>query len=238
MIVLNQVTKKRTTKTAEKIVLRDVSCVIPKDKITVLIGKSGAGKTTLLRCIAGLEDYSQGSISVAGISLDSVSPRDRGSFIGFVFQNYSLFANLTVLENCVQPLMVVRGYSRMEAEKKSLSVLALLGVENLSGSYPYNLSGGQQQRVALARTMVMEPAVILLDEPTSALDGENTKILQNVLQKLCTSGITILISSQDVQFIKAIAEAMILVDDGKIIEQSDVGINSLCKASKIVNFLQ
>lgn len=238
MIVINQVTKKRTNKNISKTVLQEVSCVIPKNKITALVGKSGAGKTTLLRCIAGLEDFSEGSITVAGISLDSVSPSDRASFVGFVFQNYSLFANLTALENCVQPLMVVRGCSREDAEKKAVAMLAMFGVENFCSSYPRELSGGQQQRVALARTMCMEPAAILLDEPTSALDGENTKILQQILQALSTRGITILFSSQDAQFVKAVAETMYLLEDGKVVEQADEGVGQLDSESKIARFLQ
>ena len=238
MIVINQVTKKRATKTAEKTVLQDISCIIPKNKITALIGKSGAGKTTLLRCIAGLEDFSDGSITVAGISLNDVLPSSRASFIGFVFQNYSLFSNLTALENCVQPLMVVRGFSHEDAEKKAGAMLALLGVEIFRFSYPRELSGGPQQRVALARTMCMEPQAILLDEPTSALDGENTKILQDVLKNLCARGVTVLLSSQDSQFVKAVAQTMYLLEDGEVIEQADGGVVQLAPESKIAQFLQ
>lgn len=238
MITINQVTKKRINQSVEKTVLKNISCNIPKDHITVFIGKSGAGKTTLLRCIAGLEEFDKGLIALSGKQLNDLSRQEHASTVGFVFQNYSLFPNLTILENCMQPLMVVKQFDKATAQNKAQAMLSLLGVDSLQNSYPRQLSGGQQQRVALARTLCMEPKAILLDEPTSALDPENAKTLRQILQKLCANGISIVLSSQDILFIKSIAEQIYLLDDGKIIAQANTKKAPLDPASEIALFLQ
>ncbi len=238
MISINQVTKKKTNQSVEKTVLKNISCEIPKNRITVFIGKSGAGKTTLLRCIAGLEGIDEGSITLSGKSLSDLSRQEHASTVGFVFQNYSLFPNLTIRENCMQPLMVVKQLDKATAQRKAQAMLELLGVDSLQDSYPRQLSGGQQQRVALARTLCMEPKAILLDEPTSALDPENAKILQQILQKLSANGITIVISCQDIRFIQSIAEQIYLIDDGKIVAQADTKTAPLDQSPEIGLFLR
>jgi ABC-type polar amino acid transport system ATPase subunit len=238
MISIKQVTKKITNQSIEKTILKTISCEIPKNRITVFIGKSGAGKTTLLRCIAGLEKINEGSITLSGKSLTDLSRQEHASTVGFVFQNYSLFPHLTIGENCMQPLIVVKKLDKATAQSKAQAILKLLGVDSLQDAYPRELSGGQQQRVALARTLCMEPQAILLDEPTSALDPENSKILQKILQKLSVKGITILISCQDIRFIQSIGEQIYLLDDGKIVAEANTKTAPLDPTSEIGLFLQ
>lgn len=202
--------------------LNSISCDIPAGRITTFIGKSGAGKTTILRCIAGLEDYQGQIILPSGQNMKNLGPKDRAASIGFVFQNFNLFPHLTVLENCMQPLQVVLGLSQELAKEKAKETLELFGMGSYQNSYPTQLSGGQQQRVAIARALVLGPKILLLDEPTSALDPQNTMLLVNLLQRLNKQGITIVVSSQDMGFVRAIQDCMYLVEDGCILQDFDV----------------
>ncbi|MBM3886632.1 amino acid ABC transporter ATP-binding protein [Candidatus Dependentiae bacterium] len=237
MINITQLTKKRSNKNVQKTVLSNVTCAINSNRITLLVGPSGSGKTTLLRCIAGLEQLDEGSITIQNKPLKELSNAERAGKIGFVFQNYSLFPHLSVLENCIQPLLVTKGIDRQKAVKKALPLLKQLGIETLQDFYPRQLSGGQQQRVALARTLCLEPQAILLDEPTSALDPENTVILSTILQKLTKQNVAIIISSQDVPFIKSIAEKICLLEEGKLMAETDTPYEQLEASSKIARFL-
>lgn len=238
MITINGVTKSAKNKYGAKKILKDVSCTIPTGKISALVGKSGAGKTTLLRCLAGLEQIDTGSILIGNNSLTCLSPSMRASTLGFVFQNYSLFANLTVGENCLQPLLRVKGFSRKQATPIVTTTLSRLGINDLLEALPRQLSGGQQQRAALARALCMQPQVALLDEPTSALDRENTMILETLLRSLCAQGVTVVFSSQDNSFTKSLADNFYLVEEGQIVETATGGENSLPSSSKIALFLQ
>lgn len=230
MITITKLLKKRKT----QVVLDNISCIIPKNKITALIGQSGAGKTTLLRCIVGLEDFQEGSIHV---SSDTADKQNEKAAVGFVFQNYSLFSNLTVQENCIQPLMVVKRLNKEAAIAKASSVLNQLGIGHLAASYPAQLSGGQQQRAALARSVCMNPEVLVLDEPTSALDKANIRGLQECLQILINDGITILLTSQDRHFVKEIADTVVLLDQGKIVASITRQNGNLDDSSLIKSFL-
>lgn len=205
-----------TQKNSSTQVLHNASFDFKQGNISVLTGPSGAGKTTLLRCIAHLEQRYTGEIRINGSDIRDCNTQKRGTLIGFVFQNYNLFPHLSVLENCVQPLMVVQNKDREYAEKKALDVLAYFGIEMLATRKPSQLSGGQQQRVAIARALCMEPEVLLLDEPSASLDPENTKILTQLLRDLAQAGMTIVISSQDSLFTNQVADTVFMVSEGKV----------------------
>ena len=184
----------------KKLILKEMNCEFSMGTITIILGKSGLGKSSLLRCIAGLEKDYQGSISFGEKSIGKLSPKERSSLIGFVAQSYALFPHMTALENCMAPLRTVLGFSREEAQKKATEILASLDMTSSLLSYPHEMSGGQQQRVAIARALVLDPLFLLLDEPTSALDGENSRRLEEILQKLQREGKGILIASHDAVF--------------------------------------
>ena len=235
MIMLQELTLQRTNNQTP--VLKTISCTLPKERITLLLGKSGAGKTTLLRCIAGLEKTYTGLISVDSQNILGLSPTQRIDLIGFVAQQYNLFPHLTVLQNCTQPLMLVKKIAQKAAQEKVIELLTQLGMEAYLNTYPAQLSGGQQQRVALARALVLEPKVLLLDEPTSALDPENSAQLAVLLRQLCTTGTTVVVSSQDMSFTRLIMDRICLVEQGTIAEQFDSKNESLDTQSKIGAFL-
>lgn len=207
--------------TINRQILKNVSRDISTGSITTLIGKSGAGKTTLLRCIAGLQPIAQGNIFLENKNLDDLSAQERAGLIGFVFQNFNLFPNMTALQNCTQPLIVVQQLSPDKARTRALCMLKNLGMDTYQTSYPSQLSGGQQQRVAIARALALGPKVLLLDEPSSALDPENTMILVKLLKQLCNEGITIVLASQDMSFARAIRDQILLVQDGQITESQE-----------------
>lgn len=219
MLVINNLTLYRPK--TKKTDLNNISCIIPIQRITSLIGKSGAGKTTLLRCIAGLQEITQGEILFQDKNLLNLDPCKRAELVGFVFQNFNLFPHLTVLQNCMQPLMIVQKKTALEAQKQALETLCQFGMETYQSSYPSQLSGGQQQRVAIARALTLGPKILLLDEPSSALDPENTQILIKLLEQLCAEGITIILASQDMGFARAIRDYVCLVADGQITETYD-----------------
>lgn len=200
----------------KKTILKSVYCTLFSKNITCFIGKSGAGKTTLLQAMVNLIPW-QGSITVTNKQLKTMSPQEQAQTIGYVFQDFNLFENLTVLGNCKDPL-VVAGTSPQKAEKKAQQALAKLGMKNYENSYPCQLSGGQKQRVAIARSLCLTPQVLLLDEPTASLDPENTTILTGILQTLAQEGVIIGISSQDMEFVKTIANRIYQVKNGTVTE--------------------
>jgi len=210
--------------------LKSVSVTFFPGRITLLLGKSGAGKTTLLRCLAGLEKNFDGQITLDNQDTKQLTPKQRATKIGLVFQQLNLFPHMTVLANCALPLQKVLLLSREQAEQKACAVLAELGMETLAQCYPAQLSGGQQQRVALARALGLGPKILLLDEPTSALDPENSLILAQILKQLCTQGIAVVISCQDMTFAKMVLDRAYLLDGGQMIERTenvaDVGENA------------
>ena len=204
------------TKT-KQIILNNISFEIPKGNVTVFIGKSGAGKTTILKCIANIIRNYEGKILVDGKNPRDCTNEENASRVGFVFQDFNLFPTMTVLQNCIDPLLI-RGMSKKQAEQKALKYLTQLGMQEYVDRYPSQLSGGQQQRVALARALVLEPKVLMFDEPTSALDPENTQGLVTIMKNLVAQGKTIIISSQDMLFVQAIAQRIFVIENGKIIK--------------------
>ena len=165
-----------------------------------------------------------------------ISAQERAGLIGFVFQDFNLFPHMTVLENCIQPLMIVKKKNRQEAMQQAQTTLNHFGMDTYATSYPSELSGGQKQRVAIARALTLGPKILLLDEPSSALDPENTAILVKILKQLCTEGITIVLASQDMQFVRNVQDAVYLVADGNIAEGCN-GIEALNQAPLIKSFL-
>lgn len=197
-------------------ILKKVSFAFTPGKITFLVGKSGAGKTSILRCIAQLRQDYGGVIFADGVDIKKLTDVQRVQAIGFVFQQYNFFPQLTVLENCAEPLCTVLKVPRGQAVAKAKIVLETLGIVDLVDRYPVRLSGGQQQRLALARALCFDPQVLLLDEPTSALDSENTQILATELRALAAARKTIIVSSQDMAFFQLLADEVLIVMDGAI----------------------
>jgi ABC-type polar amino acid transport system ATPase subunit len=238
MIIVDRLTTKTKKSGSDDAILPDISCVIPEKRITTIIGKSGAGKTTLLRCFIGLEKDYLGTITVDGKTINVLSSQERAKGVGFVAQSFNLFPNMTALENCMQPMIVVLQQSKEEARAKAMEMLARLEMASFCDVYPNKLSGGQQQRVALARALCMGPKVILFDEPTSALDPANTANLATLLQSLCKQGITVVISSQDMTFVRMIVDRVYLMEAGQIVESFDIEKGKqLPPESKIYSFL-
>jgi ABC-type polar amino acid transport system ATPase subunit len=201
--------------------LDQISCTVPRGRITTFLGKSGAGKTSLISCIAQLQQKFSGLITCGGRDVRSLSPRERACSIGFVFQQFNLFPTLTVLENCVQPLTVVLKLSPATAQEQACEALQMVGVQEHSAAYPRQLSVGQQQRVAIARALCFKPAALLFDEPTSALDPENTAVIARIIKQLAQQGIAIGVTSHDMAFVRAIFDRVYFMQDGAIMEQYD-----------------
>lgn len=202
--------------TTNRFILQNISYQFNKGKLIFLIGKSGSGKTSLLRCLALLRRDYTGQILLNNTDIRILSNVQRTQSIGLLFQQFNLFPQKTVIENCTAPLQTVLGLSKVESKNRAELVLEKLGINDLATRYPSRLSGGQQQRVALARTLCLDPEILLLDEPTSALDPENSRILGDELKLLAQQGKTIVIASQDVSFINAYAETTVQVNNGLI----------------------
>jgi ABC-type polar amino acid transport system ATPase subunit len=199
----------------DSLIIRNSSCIFETGKCICLVGSSGTGKTSLLRAIAGLQKY-EGNILVQGKNIDEFSVAERPIMIGYVFQNYNLFPLLTVLENCIQPLMIVLRYSRSEAESRAKKWLQRFGLDIFMNHLPQQLSGGQQQRVALVRTLCFNPEYLLLDEPTASLDVKNIRIVQTIIQELCEQRKTVIIASHDEYFMKKIAEDVYVIENKNV----------------------
>jgi ABC-type polar amino acid transport system ATPase subunit len=239
MILVDQLTTKTKKSGSSAAILSDVLCAIPEKRITIIIGKSGAGKTTLLRCFAGLENDYLGTITVDGKNINNLSAQERAKVVGFVSQSFNLFPTLTVLENCMQPMIVVQQLEKELARAKAMEMLLQLDMASYCNVYPAKLSGGQQQRVALARALCMGPKVILFDEPTSALDPANVALLRSLFFSLIKNGITVVVVSQDVSFVRSIMDKVYFLEDGKIIEQFDSEkLRELLEKTKIGLFLK
>jgi polar amino acid transport system ATP-binding protein len=199
--------------------LRGVSLDVHPQEVVVVIGPSGSGKSTLLRCINRLESVNQGSIVVDGIPLDRAKNINRvRTEVGMVFQLFNLFPHLTALGNVVLAQKVVRGRKRDEAESIALELLDKVGIPEKAQAYPAQLSGGQQQRVAIARALAMQPKIMLFDEPTSALDPEMIKEVLDVMLELAAEGMTMVVVSHEMGFVRAAANRVVFMDEGKIIE--------------------
>ena len=202
-------------------VLRGVDFVTHKGEVTCIIGSSGSGKSTLLRCINLLETPDEGSILYHGDDILSGSvnmPRYHAK-VGMVFQQFNLFGNMPVLENCVTGQVKVLHRSREESVKNAMKYLEKVGMDAYVNAKPRQLSGGQKQRVAIARALAMDPEVILFDEPTSALDPEMVGEVLSVMQKLAQEGLTMLVVTHEMSFARAVASNVVFMDQGVICEQ-------------------
>ena len=202
-------------------VLRGVDFVTHKGEVTCIIGSSGSGKSTLLRCINLLETPDEGSILYHGDDILSGSvnmPRYHAK-VGMVFQQFNLFGNMTVLENCVTGQVKVLHRSREESVKNAMKYLEKVGMDAYVNAKPRQLSGGQKQRIAIARALAMDPEVILFDEPTSALDPEMVGEVLSVMQKLAQEGLTMLVVTHEMGFARAVASNVVFMDQGVICEQ-------------------
>ena len=203
-------------------VLRDVDLAVQRGERMVICGPSGSGKSTLIRCINRLETHDSGEIVVDGIALNEdtthVSAIRRD--VGMVFQHFNLFPHLTVLENCALPQIRVRGTPRAEAEAKAMDYLRRVQIPEQAGKRPGQLSGGQQQRVAIARSLCMEPKVMLFDEATSALDPEMIKEVLDVIVDLAQSGMTLICVTHEMGFARKVADTVVFMDAGRIVEQA------------------
>jgi ABC-type polar amino acid transport system ATPase subunit len=209
-----------TVTIAKKEILKQISLKLKPGCISVFIGGSGAGKTTLLKTIAGLNHITDGTITVDDQQLNQLNSYERAEKVGYVFQEFNLFAHFTALENCVDPLMV-HGTSYEQATEEALKLLQSLGMKEYADHYPAELSGGQQQRVAIARALSLQPKVILLDEPSASLDPANTDRLVEILKSLAKQGLTVVLSSQDMSFVRKVADTINFVEGGWVVESCD-----------------
>ncbi len=201
--------------------LDNVSCEVAAGEVVVIMGTSGSGKSTLLRCLNGLEKMDSGEIIIDSIKLDhhKKSIHKVREEIGMVFQQFNLFPHLSVLKNITLAQTVVRGRNISEAEKVAHDLLAKVGLLDKKEAYPAQLSGGQQQRVAIARALAMNPKIMLFDEPTSALDPEMIGEVLEVMKKLAKEGMTMVVVTHEIGFAREVADRIIFMDQGKIIEQ-------------------
>ncbi|MCD4513672.1 amino acid ABC transporter ATP-binding protein [Brucella pseudogrignonensis] len=202
-------------------VLKGVSLTVERGEVFALIGRSGSGKSTLLRCINGLEKINSGEIEIAGhkVTSDAAQLRKLRKDVGIVFQSYNLFPHLTVGENIMLAPKIVKDVSKAEARKKAEEVLKLVGLSEKFDAYPDQLSGGQQQRVAIARSLAMQPKVMLFDEVTSALDPELTEEVLNVMEELARGGMTMILVTHEMAFARRVATQTIFMHQGKIWEE-------------------
>lgn len=204
-------------------VLRDINLRVMRGERIVIAGPSGSGKSTLIRCVNRLEEHQQGQIIVDGIELTSDLKRidEVRREVGMVFQHFNLFPHLTIMENCVLAPMWVRGVPRAEAEETAMHYLERVKIPEQAQKYPGQLSGGQQQRVAIARSLCMNPQVMLFDEPTSALDPEMIKEVLDVMVSLAEEGMTMCVVTHEMGFARQVANRVIFMDQGQIIEQNE-----------------
>ena len=199
--------------------LKNVDLMVASGERIVICGPSGSGKSTLIRCINQLETIQKGRIFVDGIELSGRRNVDAIRHeVGMVFQQFNLFPHLTVLENCTLAPMKARGMRREEAEATARRYLERVHIPEQAGKYPAQLSGGQQQRVAIARALCMSPKVMLFDEPTSALDPEMVKEVLDTMIDLAREGMTMLVVTHEMNFARSVADRVIFMDDGEIVE--------------------
>ncbi|MBA4537260.1 amino acid ABC transporter ATP-binding protein [Bacillus aquiflavi] len=205
-------------------VLKGIDLDVNKGEVLVIIGPSGSGKTTLLRCINYLERPDKGSITVDGLTVMGKHPSKRDILTlrrktAMIFQHYNLFNNKTVLENVMEGLIIAKKMPKNEAREISISLLRKVGLSEKFTEYPSQLSGGQQQRAGIARALALNPAVILLDEPTSALDPEMVGEILAIIKQIAADGMTMVIVTHEIDFAREVADRVVFMDDGHIIEQ-------------------
>jgi len=203
-------------------VLKDISASIEEGSVVTIVGPSGSGKSTFLRCLNALETAEKGQIWFDGLEVthpkvDILKIRQN---IGMVFQHFNLFPHMTVLENLTYAPITVKGKTKAEAEEIAKTLLQKVGVLDKANAYPASLSGGQKQRVAIARALAMEPKAMLFDEPTSALDPEMVKEVLEVMKSLAKTGMTMIIVTHEMGFAKEVADRVIFLDEGTIVEEA------------------
>ena len=206
--------------------LQDVSLKVEKGDVVAILGPSGSGKTTLLRCINFLERADSGTLDFDGEAYDmhSISKKDISRIrrkTAFVFQNYNLFLNRTVIQNVTEGLIIARKMPKDQAEQIAVKALEKVGMADRLNSYPSQLSGGQQQRVAIARALAVDPEIIYFDEPTSALDPELIGEVLNVMRDLANEGMTMLVVTHEMNFARNVSSKVIFMENGKVIESAD-----------------
>ncbi len=201
-------------------VLKDISLDIHQGEVVVIIGPSGCGKSTLLRCINGLEPIQAGDILLDGKAITDGKTQwsQIRQKIGMVFQNYDLFPHMTVLDNVLLGPLKVQGRNKLEAAVAAKKLLERVGLQDKINSYPRQLSGGQKQRVAIVRALMMEPEMMLFDEITAALDPEMVREVLDVVLELAKGGMTMIIVTHEMQFARAIANRIVFIDSGEIVE--------------------
>ncbi len=203
-------------------VLRDINTVVNRGEVVVVIGPSGSGKSTLCRAVNRLETIDSGTITIDGVPLpeEGRALAKLRADVGMVFQSFNLFAHKTVLENVTLGPMRVRGLKKKDAEKQAMELLDRVGVANQAAKMPSQLSGGQQQRVAIARSLAMNPKLILLDEPTSALDPEMINEVLDVMVGLAQAGMTMIVVTHEMGFARKAADRVLFMADGAIVEEA------------------
>ena len=204
-------------------VLKDINLTVNQKEKIVVCGPSGSGKSTLIRCINRLEEHQEGNIIVDGneISENTKDIEKIRAEVGMVFQQFNLFPHLSIVDNCTLAPIWVKKLPKKEAEELALKHLERVQILDQAHKYPGQLSGGQQQRVAIARALCMEPKIMLFDEPTSALDPEMIKEVLDVMVNLANQGMTMIVVTHEMGFAKEVADSMIFMDEGKIVERAD-----------------
>ena len=204
-------------------VLKDINFEVSEKEKVVICGPSGSGKSTLIRCINRLEDHQKGDIVVDGMTLDENTKNISAirSEVGMVFQQFNLFPHLSILENCTLAQIWVKKKTKKDSEALAMDYLKKVQIEDQALKFPGQLSGGQQQRAAIARALCMEPKIMLFDEPTSALDPEMIKEVLDVMVDLAKGGMTMCVVTHEMGFAKEVADKMIFMDEGMIVEKAD-----------------
>ena len=204
-------------------VLRDINLTVHKGERIVICGPSGSGKPTLIRCLNRLEEHQDGDITVQGITLnnDLKNIDEIRRDVGMVFQHFNLFPHLTILENCTLAPIWVRKMPKADAEEIAMKYLERVKIPEQAHKYPGQLSGGQQQRVAIARSLCMEPKLMLFDEPTSALDPEMIKEVLDTMVSLAEDGMSMICVTHEMGFARKVANRVIFMDEGQIVEQNE-----------------
>ncbi|EGK86093.1 amino acid ABC transporter ATP-binding protein [Microcoleus vaginatus PCC 9802] len=203
-------------------VLRGVSMTVNRGEVVVVMGPSGSGKSTFIRTFNALEEYQQGKITIDGIELshDLRNIETIRREVGMVFQQFNLFPHLSVLENVMLAPVWVRRWPKKKAEEVAMQLLERVGILEQAKKYPGQLSGGQQQRVAIARSLAMQPKIMLFDEPTSALDPEMVREVLDVMRNLAQTGITMVVVTHEVGFAREVADRIVLMDGGVLVEEA------------------
>jgi polar amino acid transport system ATP-binding protein len=220
-------------------VLDGVSFEVQKGEVTAIIGRSGSGKSTALRCIDRLETIDSGRIEVCGhdLTAPSLEKRKLRQDVGIVFQSYNLFPHLTIEENITLAPRIVKNISKSDARELARRVLRQVGLEDKIRSYPEQLSGGQQQRVAIARSLAMEPKVMLFDEVTSALDPELTEEVLRVIESLASGGMTMILVTHEMAFARKVADTIIFMHRGRVHEKGPGDILTNPQTSELRQFV-